>query len=737
MSPSSKAIQVTAAIIERDNKIFIARRAPHKHLAGFWEFPGGKIEDGETDDQCLIRELREELGIVVSVKGFFLQNEHIYNENTILLKAYTCDFIEGEISLSDHDQFEWVGTTALDNYKFAPADVPIVRAIKHDVKFKRIVYNIEAFLSVDVVDWGTRLKQHHLDCMNEPASQSQRQAWFDCYNILKRELGGGIGQAAIAQKIYLIFEYELPRERGRRPDVLILSGNRLLVIEFKGYKKETQAHIDQVKHYARDLRSYHKESHNLNVIPILVLTEASNVLDETEGVKIVSGENLHKLFIELVHQGFEDIHKWFDSEYAPLPSLIQSAQLLFKEKSFPQIKRAQSAKIPETIEYLKALAIKAEKERSHHLALITGVPGAGKTLVGLQLVHETEMQDNNQKAVFLSGNGPLVQVLQFSLGNTHLVKGVHDFLKEYAASNRVPSEDIIIYDEAQRAWDAEKAGQRRVNSNAEPTDFINVGSKKSFCLLIGLIGEGQEIHLGEESGMKLWADALLQSTEEWRIHCPENVSTYFDKKNVEIVEEFNLTTSLRTHQAITLQNWVEKLLELEIEQAKILIESLFLEDYPIYLTRNLEHAKEYVNKKYLGESTKTYGIMATSKSVLLPRFGIHNDYNSTQDLRVSSYYVDEQHQSYCRKLTTVVTEFACQGLELDMPILAWDGDWIYDSVWKDERPNRKAKDSFNLRKNSYRVLLTRGRDGLIIYVPNDPVLHNTYQILLQSGCKLL
>lgn len=605
-------------------------------------------------------------------------------------------------------------------------------------KVSRTVYSIQSFLQVEVATWGSLLKEHHVSCMQEEASYAQRKAWFDCFTILQRELTLLKLPEDLAQKTYIVFEYELPRERGRRPDVLILSGNNLIVLEFKGYSNENQSQIDQAKHYARDLRNYHQQSHHLNVVPVLVLAAANKIAHAVDNVQILSGDNLHSFLFDLIEEPFTNIQDWFKSEYAPLPSIIQSAQLLFKEKQFPQIKKANSAGIPITLEKLHQIAKQSQLDNSHHLALITGVPGAGKTLVGLQFVFETYRQNDQQKAVFLSGNRPLVEVLQFSLDNKNFVQSVHGFLKQYAHSTQIPSEDVIIYDEAQRAWDSEKvSSSHRESTNAEPTDFINIANKKSHCLLIGLIGEGQEIHLGEESGIELWSNALNQSAVKWSVHCPEKLKSNFENQQLEIVEEFNLTTSLRTHQALTLQSWVENLLEDKIAASKERIANLFNEDYPIYITRNLELAKLYVRNKYLDEPDKTFGFIASSKSKILPSYGIRNGYTENPSFTFSQYYVDDKHFSYCRNLNSVVTEFACQGLELDMPIVAWDADWIYNAGWNDMSPNRKAKDSKKLRKNSYRVLLTRGRDGLVIFVPNENSLDNTYQVLLDAGCKAL
>ncbi|TRX32752.1 DUF2075 domain-containing protein [Flavobacterium sp. ZT3R18] len=603
-------------------------------------------------------------------------------------------------------------------------------------KIKKTVYSIASFLEVDAATWGNLLKEHHIDCMIEEAGFSQRKAWFDCFNILKEELKLLALSPKTVENIFVVFEYELPRERGRRPDVLILSGTNLIVLEFKGFSQENQAQIDQVKHYVRDLRNYHQKSHDLNVIPVLVLAAANSIYHEKDGVQIVSKNKLHTVLTDLVKEEFTTIENWFESEYAPLPSLIQSAQLLFREKQFPQIKKATSAGIPLTLKKLKTIAEQSEEENSHHLALITGVPGAGKTLVGLQFVFETYLQNTKQKAVFLSGNGPLVQVLQYSLENKNFVQSVHGFLKQYAHSTQIPNEDVIIYDEAQRAWDAEKvSNSHRDSNNAEPTDFIAIANKKTHCLLIGLIGEGQEIHLGEESGIELWSNALNQSTTKWVVHCPDKLKNEFAKQEVKVVEEFNLTTSLRTHESVTLQSWVENLLEDNITVAKQLAENLFKEDYAIYITRDLEIAKSFVRSKYGNEPNKTFGLIASSKCKILPKYGIMNGYTAIPAFTFSQYYVDDKHPFYCRNLNSVVTEFACQGLELDMPILAWDTDWIYNNGWKDMMPNYKAIDSKQLRKNSYRVLLTRGRDGVILFVPDENSLDNTYSVLLDAGCK--
>jgi 8-oxo-dGTP diphosphatase len=125
-------ITVTAALIQKDNKILITRRSPGKHLAGLWEFPGGKLENGETEQECLSRELEEELGIKVKVGEFFMENTHDYGTKSILLKAYFCKQLTDSITLNDHDMIAWVTKKELQNYEFAPADVPFIKALLNE-----------------------------------------------------------------------------------------------------------------------------------------------------------------------------------------------------------------------------------------------------------------------------------------------------------------------------------------------------------------------------------------------------------------------------------------------------------------------------------------------------------------------------------------------------------------------------------------------------------------------------
>ena len=186
----------------------------------------------------------------------------------------------------------------------------------------------------------------------------------------------------------VVLEYELPGEGGRRPDVVVLTSSRLIVLEFKRGRVRP-GHLDQVKAYAADLNDYHSESHNLTVDPVLVYTDRPGVHAIEDGVRVVGPDRLPETLRDL--DGFDgtpDIERWTRGTYAPLPSLVSAAKRIFRDEPLPAIRRAESAGIPELLSWLDSLAADAERNSGRHLVLITGVPGSGKTLVGLQFVYE-------------------------------------------------------------------------------------------------------------------------------------------------------------------------------------------------------------------------------------------------------------------------------------------------------------------------------------------------------------
>ncbi len=603
---------------------------------------------------------------------------------------------------------------------------------------------IHTFLSISKAAWLIALEGHHQRCMNAPADQSQILAWKHEFDILQKELRQLVQIKPEIGNYSIIFEYELPRERGRRPDVVIL-GPCVFVLEFKDYAQRLQAHSDQVAAYARDLQHFHSASQNHTVIPILVLARAKDRISLDEDVIVISSDHIADVLTlqsELETGALIDPTLWIAAEYAPLPSLIQAARTIWGKQPLPQIKRALSAGIPQTIAELISIAQEAQAKNELHLALVTGVPGAGKTLVGIQLVYENHLDssDLRNNAVFLSGNGPLVKVLKHALKNSIFVQDVHGFLKEYGgATEKIPHEHIWVYDEAQRAWDAERVNEKRGHATSEPEDFLRLAERmNSWGLMVALIGEGQEIHLGEESGLAQWNDALVKMQKPWVVHCPEKIAGNFPVvKKCVTTDVLDLSITLRSHLAEDVAQWISAILEGNLHNAKILADRVMDQGFDVYITQDLNVATNYVQERYRGQEDKRYGLLASSKAKNLPRFDVHNEYNYTKNMREGPWYNDPPNsRNSCCALRDVATEFSCQGLELDFPIVCWGDDFTWSGEWKSPPSSRsKAKDPHRLRVNSYRVLLTRGRDGFIVFVPNEIGMRATYEALVGAGVR--
>jgi DUF2075 family protein len=348
-------------------------------------------------------------------------------------------------------------------------------------------------------------------------------------------------------------------------------------------------------------------------------------------------------------------------------------------------------------------------------------------------------------ATFLSGNGPLVEVLQDALaGDKTFVRDLRAFIKTYGFSSRVPNEHVIVFDEAQRAWDRGYMIFKKRGDKGEPQLLVEIGERlPGWATLVGLVGDGQEIHSGEEGGMTQWRDALLPpiARQSWAVHCPPRLAVELPGVDVTTHDALDLTVSLRSRRAERLHDWVVALLHGSLSFAARHAQRIHAEAFPMYLTRDLDDAKQHVWNRYRGEPEKRYGLLASSRGRILPRYGVDNSWVATQKVKLARWYNEPfgHPQSGCA-LRDVVTEFGCQGLEVDLPIVCWGEDYTWEGrnwVAKRGQPKYPQVDAEQLRRNSYRVLLTRGRDGLVVYLPPDPALDLTEHALLAAGIQPL
>ena len=606
------------------------------------------------------------------------------------------------------------------------------------------------------------------------ASPAQIYAWDESIPLLQTEVSELLNKSSLAKKYETILEYELPME-SRRTDAIFLTAGGVLVIELKGKSVPSRADIDQAAAYGRDLRSYHRECHDHPVYPVLVPTRATGYVGSDSGVAII-GPDAIDAFVSQIDEDSDHDPLSKDSflssaAYKPLPTLVQAARELMQSGTIRRIHRADAATEP-TLHAITEIIHEAVRTKTRRLILITGVPGAGKTLVGLQIVHAHFLDDlavprEDGKpiapAVFLSGNGPLVEVLQYELksaggGGKVFVRDVKKYVQRYSSQkNLVPPEHVLVFDEAQRAFDAEQVKAKHSHLSAfqdgksEPEHFVDFAERiPEWCVILGLIGNGQEIHIGEEGGIVQWRHAVEAASDPsaWKIHVPTEVEEIFSSSRVPIAchDSLSLDTEIRYHLIGDLHNYVSNLLEEgSVNSCAEKAKQLEAEGYHLRITRNIDEAKDYLRERYNNHPQARYGLIASSKDKELVNFGVYNDYQSTKRIRFGPWYGDNEEQSRksCRHLESCITEFGAQGLELDAVLLAWGTDLMRTQrQWSNARARgyrdkHRVRDAFQLRRNAYRVLLTRGRDATVVFVPPIPELDETYDYLFQNGFRSL
>ena len=603
------------------------------------------------------------------------------------------------------------------------------------------------------------------------SSREERLSWGNTVPKLQQEIGEVVRIDTHYARCTAVLEYQLPME-SRRADAVLLLREGVVVIELKGKSFPTDADIDQAHAYARDLRCYHRDCHERPVHAVLVPTQMRGRVQTERNVHVCGPDALDALVgsLDASRTGPPiDAQRFLDADaYRPLPSLIRAARDLFMAKRPPQLWRA-AANTDDAVDHIARIVADASITRTRRLVLLAGVPGAGKTLVGMRIAHDPGLDlvkrgERGAPAVFLSGNGPLVEVLQYVLreaggGGRTFVRPIREYVRRYGGhADLEPPEHVVVFDEAQRAFDramvADKHKHSLADARSEPEHFVEfAGRTRDWSVIVGLVGSGQEIHIGEEGGLRLWAEAIRRSAtpEKWTVHVPPAVAGSFAGLTVETSEKLTLDETLRSHRASRLHAFVATLLRRKPPSATTLCavaEELMDAGHDLRITRDRGCAERYLRERYREDADARFGLMASSRDRDLVRFGVPNDYQSTKRLRFGPWYNDgeaDERQLSCRHLRDCVTEFGAQGLELDAVLLAWGTDFaLRNGSWNIERArkyrsggNAAVRNPWQLRANAYRVLLTRGRDAHVVFVPRLSELDETWNYLRASGFRPL
>ncbi|PFM94292.1 hypothetical protein COJ53_00690 [Bacillus cereus] len=591
---------------------------------------------------------------------------------------------------------------------------------------------IEQFKQLDVQFFIKQLLDHvYKTNTKDPKIDSQKRAWIDSFKKLQ-DLFNRFSNLDAS----LIFEYEILRGGGRRPDVLLLINGYLMVLECKSYNIVSPSEYIQTSLYMRDLEHYHSaiQESDMQVIGVLLLTnyesehwvfqkEYQVTLSTVDGLEIILKRILNKTEAPTI-----TLEELINGVYEPSPSMLEAARSILNNEPLPDIKAVSSSNFPEVQQTVRSIIEEAQHTNTHHLILVSGEPGAGKTYLGLTIAHEMK------NAVHLSGNGPLVDVLQDTLKNRTFVQGLYGYKMDCLEKRMIPKEQIIIFDEAQRAWDTKKVDQsltkrnRKAQNLSEPDIIMNITTNnKPWSVTIGLIGDGQEIYSGEEGGLSLWNTAI--AGKNVTVHSKHLNFLFTNAVHYRTHSQLHLNSSFRAHAALKYYEIINSLLDANFEQTKQLIHHLPKEHYQLFITRDLNKAKLTLHQLYQ-DDTKTAGVVCAGgadrqKEVpVLPR-----DERYERPSKIAQYFNYPESQYYCRALNYSSTEFQTQGLELDMTLVHWDDDlYLQNGTWKGQHYQWGVEDPFQIKLNAYRVILTRGRDGTIIYIPPKPILDETWNL---------
>lgn len=592
--------------------------------------------------------------------------------------------------------------------------------------------------------------------------EQQRNSWIAQIELLKVWLKETTGE--------IVFEYSIPR-MGKRIDCVIISDATIFPIEFKvGAKTYDNSAINQVTDYALDLKNFHEQSHTRNIVPILICTDATKqpiaLQFHPDGIAqtvLTNGPSLPKIItIANSHTAGEHIiaDEWLDSIYKPTPTIIEAAQALYRGHSVDEISRSDSGAInlSRTSKAISEIISESKQKNIKSICFLTGVPGAGKTLAGLNLANSWHNEDESEHAVFLSGNGPLVEVLREALARNEIevardngekkkksntiskaksfIQNIHHFRDDALESTMAPIERVVIFDEAQRAWTLKqtasfmktKKGKKDFNQS-EPEFLISVMDRHpDWATIICLIGGGQEINTGE-AGLHEWFASLKRSFPNWDIHISCKLVDYeytqgmklydgISSDRIHIHDDLHLSVSVRSFRSEKIAAFVKALLDCESDKAKLLCSEIH-NAYPIFITRDISSAKSWLRSKARG--SERYGVLASSGAIRLKPFAI-NVKNSIDP--INWFLNDEKDIRSSYFLEDVATEFDVQGLELDWTCVAWDADlrhdgkeWLRKSFRGSRWQSVNDEDAKRYLLNAYRVLLTRARQGMVIFVP--------------------
>lgn len=638
-----------------------------------------------------------------------------------------------------------------------------------------------------------------------PTNSKTKKSWKDEIDILKSQMPTDFNGR-------ILLEYNIPR-MGHRVDAVLLANGIVILLEFKIVKEviATAEAKRQVLDYGLDLADFHSATHNRKIVTLAVIkgyeTNSEIMLNIESAIKFPDGSNIAdpvaigtddlgvvlKAILAAFHEPAFDYDGWEDADYKPSPSIIEYERELYKNHNVEDITRkgAGDTDLLATTKAVQEVIDECKKTKGKKaLVFVAGVPGAGKTLIGLNLSNAL-----GAEGIFLSGNGPLVTVLKTALvrdkisqeeeelrqeearrdqvrgsrarrGVRALVQDAYEFRNDVIKFDVNPPtlkrspEHVIIFDEAQRAWDRasvesymeDKKGILGVKMSEPELIMGSLDQHEDWCVMVCLVGGGQDIHTGE-TGLVEWIETVKNKFRSWTVYTSDELKSrqYIKDRDweelvagvdVKYVKALYLSASMRSFKNENVSKLINTVLQGSAAEARAVYDARLRADYPIVVSRDLDEARGWVRTRARG--SQRCGLLVHSLAGRMEAFGVYYDKNRIQ---VADWFIngpEDVRSSY--RMEVPASEFETQGLEVEYAVVCWDADlrrengkWAPyafgiskkgkapDWIKMDYNGDEDEKSRVIHLINSYRVLLTRARQGIVIYVPqgigNDPTIN--------------
>ncbi len=624
----------------------------------------------------------------------------------------------------------------------------------------------------------------------------QLSSWRGQISALQEGLRLLVAEMPLCTTDTILLEYTIPVIR-RRLDAVIIHDDKIIVVEYKhGPSASATASLRQAQDYALDLADFHEYSRHAQLFPVAMgsFPDWKGELIGPRGIA-VSAADIAKVLIEIFSQPVStqlvEQSSWAKGRYFPVPQVIEAAVASFNGHGVEEI--AMSRADPGSLERSKQVIVEAvaaaRGSNSKILCVLTGVPGAGKTLAGLNAVSQViaELDLEKEQATYLSGNTPLVNVLREALYRDRkeqeqgvprsklesLIQEMHRFVADNYLNERAPPCRMIVFDEAQRAWSRERNLRKFERDVSEPKMVFEIMDRhEGWAVVVALVGGGQEIHDGE-AGIEEWGDAVL-SYPDWAIWVSPAAmdggpalagSRLFADQTMNVDQlvirpDLHLDVSLRSIDAEDSAAWVNAMLEGRTDDAK----SIALNGLPIFRCRTLPDLRRWLSEQRIG--SRRSGLVASSAAARLRAEGVETPtFSFMRGIDYVKWFLEPDGDvRSSNQLEVALSEFEVQGLEVDWVGLIWGGDLLFDdegpivrkfsgSEWQTgiRRPdslfgNERILRTYQEALNRYRVLMTRYRKAMLICVPqgdsqdstrNPDDLDKVYEYLGMCGIRKL